>query len=151
MVSTARGRGPYARGHDRGVADLRGLLPRVLRWCQQHGRSRQLHQGQEWLCPVLWHGRGLHDPGQQWPTRCPPGVHAGRVRRVGACELLLAAVVDGGMSEDAYENRENLNISSLCGTFMAKFGADEKVHFDQVRNEIEAEKQRRAQEEAEEP
>merc|ERR1719271_400820 len=60
----------------------------------------------------------------------------------------LAAVVDSRMSEDAYENRENLNISGLCGTFMSKFGADEKVHFDQVRNEIEAEKQRRAQEDA---
>merc|ERR1719271_1685757 len=62
----------------------------------------------------------------------------------------LAAVVDGGMSEDAFENRENFNVSSLCGTFMAKFGADEKVHFDQVRSKIEAERERREKEEAEE-
>jgi len=61
----------------------------------------------------------------------------------------FAAAVDKIMSGDNYYNRHQLNVTSLCGTFWAKFSADEKEREAAERAAFEAEQKQREAEAAE--
>merc|ERR1719235_1450812 len=68
----------------------------------------------------------------------------------------FARSIGAAMSDDKYDNRENLNITDLCGRFWDKFSAEEEKRVKQEREiaekeraEREAEEKKRAEEEAE--
>merc|ERR1719506_3245430 len=69
----------------------------------------------------------------------------------------LARNVRATMTEDKYDNRENLNMTALCGRFWAEFSTEEEKRVEKEREiaekeraEREAEEKKRAEEAAEE-
>merc|ERR1719281_522351 len=61
----------------------------------------------------------------------------------------FAAAVDKIMSGDNYYNRNELNVTSLCGTFWAKFSAEEEARREAERKKREEEAAAAAKEAAE--
>lgn len=60
----------------------------------------------------------------------------------------FAKAMSVAMTDDKYDNRENLNITSLCGRFWQKFSMDEEKRIEKERAEREAEEKKRAEEAA---
>merc|ERR1719324_188663 len=63
--------------------------------------------------------------------------------------LNFAAAVDKIMSGDNYYNRNQLNVTGLCGEFWAKFSAEEEAREATERAAREAERKKREEEAAE--
>merc|ERR1719472_410214 len=61
----------------------------------------------------------------------------------------FARNVRATMTEDKYDNRENLNMTALCGRFWAEFSTEEEKRVEKEREEREAEEKKRAEEAAE--